>query len=107
MENMVNENSSARAFYQEMELSGIGNLGYKYFQSLSDPETVLLIDSWKDRASLDAHHASPMMTKIATLRRKYDLHMKVERVVSEDVINVDKSFVRPTLMIPDIPLFPV
>ena len=96
------KNGSARAFCEEMESSGIadevraeaGNLRYDYFQSLSDPETVLLIDSWKDQAALDAHHASPMMAKIAALREKYDLHMKVERFVSAEGNDADKSFIR-------------
>ena len=52
------KNGSARAFCNEMESSGTadeirsesGNLRYQYFQSLSDPETVLLIDSWRDQA---------------------------------------------------------
>ena len=61
---------------------------------MNDPETVLLIDSWKDQASLDAHHASPMMAKIAALREKYDLHMKVERFVSAEVNDADKLFIR-------------
>lgn len=96
------KNGSARAFCEEMESCGIadevraeaGNLRYDYFQSLSDPETVLLIDSWKDQAALDAHHASPMMAKIAALREKYDLHMKVERFVSAEGNDADKSFIR-------------
>lgn len=96
------KNGSSRAFCEEMESSGIadevraeaGNLRYDYFQSLSDPETVLLIDSWKDQAALDAHHASPMMAKIAALREKYDLHMKVERFVSAEGNDADKSFIR-------------
>ena len=96
------KNGSARAFCEEMESSGIadevraeaGNLRYDYFQSLSDQETVLLIDSWKDQAALDAHHASPMMAKIAALREKYDLHMKVERFVSAEGNDADKSFIR-------------
>ena len=36
-----------------------GNLWYEYDQSLEDPETILLIDSWTDQAAIDAHHASP------------------------------------------------
>ena len=52
-------NSSARAFAEEMEASGIadsirkepGNLRYQYFQLLDDPETILLIDSWTDQRS--------------------------------------------------------
>ncbi len=94
-------NGSARAFAEEMEKSGIaadirkepGNLRYQYFQPLDDPETVLLIDNWTDQAAIDAHHASPMMTRLAALREKYDLHMTVERFVSED-IGADEKYIR-------------
>ena len=94
-------NGSARAFAEEMETSGIaadirkepGNLRYQYFQPLDDPETVLLIDSWTDQAAIDAHHASPMMTRLAALREKYDLHMTVERFVSED-LGADEKYIR-------------
>ena len=83
---------SARAFAEEMVQSGVvsairaedGNLRYEYFFPMDDPETVLLIDQWRDQEAIDAHHASPMMGKIAALREKYDLHMKVERFVSDD-----------------------
>ena len=85
-------NGSARAFAEEMVRSGVvsairaeeGNLRYGYFFPMDDPESVLLIDQWRDQAAIDAHHASPMMVQIAALREKYDLHMKVERFVSED-----------------------
>ena len=94
-------NGSARAFADEMERSGIakairaeaGNLRYQYFQPLDDPETVLLIDSWQDQAAIDAHHASPMMAQLAALREKYDLHMTVERFVSEE-LGRDERFIR-------------
>ena len=94
-------NGSAKAFAAEMEASGIadrirqeaGNLRYQYFQPLDDPETVLLIDSWTDQAAIDAHHASPMMAQLAALREKYDLHMTVERFVSED-IGTDAQYIR-------------
>ena len=92
---------SARAFAEEMESSGIaadiraekGNLRYQYFQPLDDPETILLIDSWTDQAAIDAHHASPMMAKLAALREKYDLHMQAARFVSEEVGD-DERFLR-------------
>ena len=85
-------NGSARAFAEEMLRSGTvadiraedGNLRYAYFFPIDDPETVLLIDQWRDQSAIDAHHASPMMGRIAALREKYDLHMKVERFVSDD-----------------------
>lgn len=71
-----------------------GNLRYEYFISKDDPETVLLIDSWEDQAALDRHHTSPMMQKIAELREKYDLHMKVERFTSDDAVTKDDTFIR-------------
>ncbi|MBR3052709.1 MAG: antibiotic biosynthesis monooxygenase [Firmicutes bacterium] len=92
---------SALAFAGEMEESGIadrirgeeGNLRYEYFRPLDDPETVLLIDSWRDQEALDRHHESPMMTALAALREKYDLHMTAERFVSED-LGTDDRFIR-------------
>ena len=94
-------NGNARRFAEEMESSGIaeairseeGNLRYQYYQPLDDPETILLIDSWRDQAAIDAHHASSMMAQLAALREKYDLHMNVERFVSED-FDADELFIR-------------
>ncbi len=73
-----------------------GNLKYEYFQPLNDPETILLIDSWKDQESIDKHHASTMMANLAKLREKYDLHMKVERYISDDsgIPQSDQKFIR-------------
>lgn len=97
-------NGSARKFAQEMTERGVvadiraekGNLCYEYFFPMEDPETVLLIDSWQDQAAIDAHHASPMMERITEMRNKYDLHMKVERYVSdtEGVPSGDEKFIR-------------
>lgn len=98
------ENGNARKFVEEMTASGVvgdiraeeGNLRYEYFFPMEDEETVLLIDSWKDQKSLDVHHASPMMSKITELREKYDLHMKVDRYVSDDdgVSEKDAAFIK-------------
>lgn len=93
---------AARKFAEEMEKSGTadkiraekGNVRYEYFFPMKDPETVLLIDAWEDQAAIDAHHASPMMNSIAELREKYDLHMRVERFVSEDMPAGDEGFIR-------------
>ncbi len=95
------KDGAALKFVEEMESSGTadairseeGNLRYDYFIPVKDPETVLLIDSWKDQASLDIHHASPMMAVIAALRDKYDLHMEAERFVS-DSEPTDEAFIR-------------
>ena len=80
---------AARAFAEEMRATGTvdairaqeGNLRYEYYQPLDDPDSLLLVDQWASQAALDAHHASPMMARIAELRDKYDLHMTVERYV--------------------------
>ncbi len=96
------KDGNARKFAEEMTTSGTaaairaeaGNLRYEYFLSLDDQETVLLIDSWTDQAAIDAHHASPMMTTIAALREKYDLHMTVERFVSVDTPETENRFIR-------------
>lgn len=97
-------NGSAKKFAQEMESSGTadkiraekGNLRYEYFFPMNDPETVLLIDSWESQEAIDIHHASPMMQTIATLREKYDLHMRVERFVSDEDYSEekDRGFIR-------------
>ena len=84
-------NGNARKFAEEMTTSGVvdavraepGNERYEYFFPMDDPETVLLIDRWKDQAALDFHHKSPMMQQIAQLREKYHLRLRVERYVSE------------------------
>ena len=96
------ENGSARKFAEEMESSGTadkiraekGNVRYEYFFPMKDPETVLLIDAWDNQEAIDKHHASPMMQKIMDLREKYDLHMKVERFVSDELPESDEGFVR-------------
>ncbi len=95
---------NARMFAEEMEGTGVagriraedGNLKYEYFIPLGDPETVLLIDSWEDQEAIDRHHASPMMKELAALREKYDLHMTVERYISDTkgIPQKDSRFIR-------------
>lgn len=96
------KNGSARKFVREMIASGIvdeiraetGNVRYEYFIPLDDDETVLLIDSWEDQKALDVHHNTSMMQRITALREKYDIHMKVERYISDDVLDKDKHYIR-------------
>ena len=94
---------NARRFAVEMTESGTvdkirrvpGNLRYEYYLPLEDAETVLLIDSWENQEAIDRHHASEMMAVIAALREKYDIHMEVERFVSDDGIpEQDREFIR-------------
>lgn len=81
------KNGNAKKFAEEMMSSGLvdkirneeGNERYEYFFPMEDPETVMLIDRWKNEEALDFHHKSEMMQEIAELRNKYKLSMKVDR----------------------------
>lgn len=95
--------NNAEKFAEEMISSGTvakikaeeGNLKYDYFFPVDDHSIVLLIDSWANQEALDIHHKSPMMQTIITLREKYDLHMKVERYISDDEIpEADKKYIK-------------
>lgn len=98
------KDGNAKKFVDDMISSGTvkkikeekGNLKYDYFFPMNDEETVLLIDSWIDQESIDIHHASEMMNTITELREKYDLHMKVERYISDEegVPEKDQAFIR-------------
>ena len=96
-------NGSARQFARDIISSGIidqiraekGNLRYEYFFPMEDAETVLLIDSWEDQDAIDRHHHTPMMAQIIQLREKYDLHMRVERYITDpDSPEQDQQFIR-------------
>ena len=95
-------NGNARKFAKEMLSSGTvdairaeeGNLRYEYYQSLDDPETILLIDSWANQEAIDKHHATPMMDTIAKLREKYDLHMTVERYTAAETPETENKYIR-------------
>lgn len=102
--NIYYQGRQARDFAREMTDAGIveairaeeGNLRYEYFFPMERDDAVLLIDSWADQAALDRHHHLPLMQKIIALREKYDLHMKVERYVSDEmgIPDRDRSFIR-------------
>ena len=91
------KNGSARKFSEELVSSGLvdkirsekGNKRYEYFFPENDPETVLLIDCWENEEALDQHHKSPMMGKIAELRNKYHLKMRMDQFVPYSKDNQD------------------
>ncbi len=98
------ENGNAHKSAQEIERSvtvariraSEGNIRYEYFFPMNDPETVLLIDCWENRAAIDRRHASPRMDIIAALRKKYDLRMRMERYLSDEsgLSPADEKFLR-------------
>lgn len=94
-------NGLAKEFVKEMISSGIvdsikaeeGNERYEYYFSESAPETVLLVDKWRDQAALDIHHASDLMEKILDLREKYHLSAKAERFETlSEIPDKDKKY---------------
>ncbi len=97
-------NGNAKKFAKEMVSTGIvediraekGNIKYEYFFPMDDEEKVLLIDSWLDQDALDKHHESSMMSRIAELREKYDLYMRVERYITDtnNISEKDSEFIR-------------
>ncbi len=100
--NIYYSGKGARQFAEEMIKSGVadmvraeeGNERYDYFLPLGGEDAVLLIDSWASQAALDKHHNSPLMGEIARLREKYDVHMRVERFVSEVGNKDDEKYIR-------------
>lgn len=96
------KNNSAKKFAKEMIESKIveeirnkkGNIRYEYFEPIEDKETILLIDSWENQEALDEHHKSKTMNKIAKLREKYNLHMKVEKYIKEENNEEDTKYIR-------------
>lgn len=80
---------SARKYAEEMISTGIaqrvrdeeGCLRYEFYYPAEDPNSVLLIDEFRDQKAIDFHHKTEMMKEIAELRTKYGLHMKVKRFI--------------------------
>ena len=99
-------NGNARKFAEEMERSGTagliraepGNQRYAYFFPMDDPETVLLIDRWRDQDAIDKHHKSELMVKIAEL---------IERVLDnpEDAENIATIRAEVNALMESYPLF--
>lgn len=81
------KNKTAKKFVEEMYSSHLidqirdekGNISYEYFFSKDNEDVVLLVDKWINQEALDQHHQSDVMVKIAELRKKYQLKLKVEK----------------------------
>lgn len=77
---------SAKRFVEEMESSGTlsriraenGNIGYEYYLSIEDPDTVLLVEHWASREALDAHSVSPNMRSVAAMKERLGLQSVIE-----------------------------
>lgn len=91
----------AKEFAKEMVASGLvaqirnleGNLGYDYYLSLENPNTILLIDKWANQAALDRHHALNM-ARISELREKYHLTVTACRYEEKAVPAKDSKYLK-------------
>ena len=97
------DGDNARKFAEEMLSSGIvdeirredGNLKYDYYLPLKEDGTILLVDVWENQEALDRHHLSPVMSKILSLREKYNLTMTVQRFTDNSPIpDKDKQYIK-------------
>ncbi len=85
------EGNNARLFAEEMISCGNverikkekGLLKYEYFFPEDDENTVILINSWKDKESLDFHHSTITMQRIIKLIDKYELAIRTEQFITE------------------------
>jgi quinol monooxygenase YgiN len=77
----------AAAFVQTVKAAGLqeairaeeGCLRYDYHLSCEAPDTVVLIEQWRDAAALDRHLAQPHMEDLRRLKGEYALDTKLER----------------------------
>lgn len=97
------DGDNARKFAEEMLSSGIvdeirredGNLRYDYYLPLKEDGSILLVDVWESQEALDRHHLSPVMSKILSLREKYNLTMTVQRFTDNSPIpDKDKQYIK-------------
>lgn len=76
---------AARMFADEVASTGIldrvraedGNIEYGYYRSLSDPDEVLLVERWRDRAALDAYKAGEPLALIGEIKGRLGLEASV------------------------------
>lgn len=78
---------SVRRFVEDMVSEGVleavraedGCIGYEYFVSFDDPDSMVLIEHWRDEAALEAHARSENMKRIGSLKDRHGLSATVEK----------------------------
>lgn len=80
----------AREFVQTLKDSGLqekvrsedGCLQYDYHISCEEPDTVVLLEKWRDAAALEAHLAQPHMAEIGRVKEQFVERTALEKFVS-------------------------
>ena len=78
---------SVRRFVEDMVSEGVleavraedGCIGYEYFVSFDDPDSMVLIEHWRDEAALEAHARSENMKRTGSLKDRHSLSATVEK----------------------------
>jgi len=56
---------------QEVSRQEPGNLAYDYFLSVDHPDELLLVEKWKDQASIERHKTLPHYLRLRDLKATY------------------------------------
>ena len=64
---------------QEKVRAEDGCLQYDYLLSCEQPDTVVLLEKWRDAAALEAHQAQPHMAGIRQAKARHGLESRLER----------------------------
>lgn len=57
-----------------------GNICYDFTLPIEEPDTVYLIEQWKDTACLEKHAAQPMFHRLSELREKLGVTRKTVKI---------------------------
>ena len=55
-----------------------GCLGYDYYRAVDDPDVLMLVELWKDRAAQQLHLTLPHMQALPPVKEQYVLETKLE-----------------------------
>ncbi len=61
-----------------------GCVAYSYAQDVLDPQTIHVVEKWRDRAALDAHFATPHMAQWRTVMGALGLNGRDLKIFQSD-----------------------
>lgn len=63
-----------------------GNISYDLHQSISDENTLVFVERWQDRSSMEAHFETPHLIAWREAGEKFFLDRKIEIIEPANVI---------------------
>ena len=77
----------AKAYYDRVVSEGVaagvrqeeGNKGYDFYMPMDQPDTIVLIEKWDNKACADAHAGTPNVKKLASFKADYVLETQAVR----------------------------